>query len=194
MNNKGFTLIELLATIVIIGLIMGIATTSVISTINNSKKKSEKVFIDKLETAIESYISIKGSQISIKTGTEVEFQKCNKVKANGICEEPDSDVLTKVNELEPLKLKEITEGDTATISEDKIVNPSTKEKCLNNGKNPEIRLFKDDDYVYYYYVDLSDDNTSCNISKENAIITNIPEKLCDALNNEKEESEKIKCE
>ena len=86
------------------------------------------------------------------------------------------------------------------FAKDKIVNPATKEKCLNNSKNPEenpeekpkVRLFKDDDYVYYYYVDLSGNNTSCHISDENAIITNIPKKLCSAL--KAVESEGIKCE
>ena len=192
MNNKGFTLVELLATIVIIGLIMGIATTSAISTINNSKKKSEKVFVDKLATAIESYININGSQSSEITGTEVQFEKCRRVNDDNTCLEGTSKTV-EVTELTPFNLKDITTGDTATISEDKIVNPSTKEKCLN-GTNPEVRLFKDDDYVYYYYVDLSRNNTSCNISDENSIVTNIPKKLCSAINTGKIESEKLKCE
>lgn len=191
MNNKGFTLVELLATIVIIGLIMGIATTSVISTINNSKKRSEKVFIGKLETAIESYININRSQSSEIAGTEVTFQKCRKVNDDNTCLEGTSKTV-EVTELTPFNLKDITTGDTATISEDKIVNPATKEKCLN-GTDPAVRLFKDDDYVYYYYVDLSGNNTSCHISNENSIITNIPKKLCDALK-EKNPEDEIICE
>ena len=38
LNNKGFTLIELLAVIVILAIVMGIAATSVISIINNSRQ------------------------------------------------------------------------------------------------------------------------------------------------------------
>lgn len=189
MNNKGFTLVELLATIVIIGLIMGIATTSVISTINNSKKKSEKVFVDKLATAIESYISVNGSKSSKIAGTEVTFQKCRKVNDDDTCVEENATTV-EAYELESFNLKDITTGDTATISEDKIVNPATKEKCLN-GIPPTVRLFKDADYVYYYYVDLSGSNTSCHISNENSIITNIPKKLCIAL---KEKNILTKCE
>lgn len=40
LNNKGFTLIELLAVIVILAIVMGIAATSVLSSINYSRKSS----------------------------------------------------------------------------------------------------------------------------------------------------------
>lgn len=40
LNNKGFTLIELLAVVVILAIVMGIAATSVLSSINNSRKSS----------------------------------------------------------------------------------------------------------------------------------------------------------
>ena len=40
LNNKGFTLIELLAVVVILAIVMGIAATSVLTSINNSRKSS----------------------------------------------------------------------------------------------------------------------------------------------------------
>ena len=40
LNRKGFTLIELLAVIVILAVVMGIAATSVLSAMNNSRKSS----------------------------------------------------------------------------------------------------------------------------------------------------------
>ena len=40
LNNKGFTLIELLAVVVILAVVMGIAMTSVLSSMNNSRKGS----------------------------------------------------------------------------------------------------------------------------------------------------------
>lgn len=40
LNRKGFTLIELLAVIVILAVVMGVATTSVLSAMNNSRKSS----------------------------------------------------------------------------------------------------------------------------------------------------------
>ena len=60
MNNKGFTLIELLATVVLLSLVMGIGAYCVSNTITNSKKRTEKIFVDKLDSAIEEYIDLKG--------------------------------------------------------------------------------------------------------------------------------------
>ena len=40
LNNKGFTLIELLAVVVILAIVMGIAGTSVLNSINNSRTSS----------------------------------------------------------------------------------------------------------------------------------------------------------
>ena len=40
LNNKGFTLVELLAVVVILAVVMGIAATSVLSSMNNSRKGS----------------------------------------------------------------------------------------------------------------------------------------------------------
>ncbi len=40
LNHKGFTLIELLAVIVILAVVMGVATTSVLSAMNNSRKSA----------------------------------------------------------------------------------------------------------------------------------------------------------
>ena len=40
LNNKGFTLIELLAVVVILAIVMGIAATSVLNSINNSRTSS----------------------------------------------------------------------------------------------------------------------------------------------------------
>lgn len=40
LNNKGFTLIELLAVIVILAVVMGVASTQVLSAMNNSRKSS----------------------------------------------------------------------------------------------------------------------------------------------------------
>ncbi|MCI6265922.1 MAG: type II secretion system GspH family protein, partial [Erysipelotrichaceae bacterium] len=55
-NKKGFTLIELLATILIISLIPGISSYYIISTINTSKEKSEKLAIANIKTTARIYI------------------------------------------------------------------------------------------------------------------------------------------
>lgn len=40
LNNKGFTLVELLAVVVILAIVMGIAATSVLNSINNSRRST----------------------------------------------------------------------------------------------------------------------------------------------------------
>ena len=189
MNNKGFTLIELLATIVIISIVTSRATIGVISAINTSKKNSEKIFTDKLATAIESYLSLNGSTIN-KTNQEYQFKKCRKIDIDGNCiyKPGESQKQVKAYELESIHLLTITEDSTTTITKDKVVNPANKKNCLEN-QNPSIKLYKDEDYVYYYYLDLRGDNTSCNISDDNAIINNIPKKLCESINTPEKELE-----
>ena len=183
MNNKGFTLVEMLAVVVILGIILGIATTSVLSAIETSKEESEKVFVDKIETAVESYINLKGMGMVRKSGGSIySFDKCKKFKDDKADSEEcaeDATIGSSAFELEGFDLEEITKD---FVDEDGMVNPRNKEKCLKNSGNPVVRVFKDKDMVYYYYVDLS--SLDCDIAPENQIITNIPEKLCTSINTE----------
>ena len=176
MNNKGFTLVELLATIVLISVVMGIATYSVINVINASKEKSEKIFVDKLGTSIQSYISAQGSKMNIKKSFATKIIKC-RFDTNPCDDKYKTEV--SLYELETITLSQITEDGYKTIDKEKIVNPKTKENCLLNGKNPQIRVFRDSDRVYYYYMSLSSDNNSCHI--DNTIKPNIPENVCSVL-------------
>ncbi len=61
-NNKGFTLIELLAVIVILGIILTIATTNVIKSINESKAKSKYIAAKEIVQMAEAYFAINGSK------------------------------------------------------------------------------------------------------------------------------------
>jgi prepilin-type N-terminal cleavage/methylation domain-containing protein len=163
MNNKGFTLVEMLAVVVILGIVMGITTNGVINYINTSKVKSEKIFVDKLETYIESYVQLNGTLTP--TNNNYTFDK---VKYNGTETE-----IVEVTEYK-FNLSKIVE--TKLVTTDKLINPKNKEKCLN-GTDPTVYVFKDTDMVYYYYVDLSGTNTSCDISDENAVINTLPDDL-----------------
>lgn len=55
-NNEGFTLVELLATILIISVILGIATTFLLTTINKAKDKSLALSDERLEDTANLYI------------------------------------------------------------------------------------------------------------------------------------------
>lgn len=63
-NNKGFTLIELLATIVILGVIMTIAVSNVVSTLDKNKKDS---FIKDAKAIISS------AEYKIRSDTRIEY-------------------------------------------------------------------------------------------------------------------------
>lgn len=172
MNNKGFTLVELLATIIILSIVMGIATSGVISYINTSKKRSEKIFVDKLENSIDAYLNLNGRTLeTLDSIPSADFQKCKDATCG------DSYIAT-AHQLKSIHLQDLV---TANLVElDKVINPKNKKNCLNNA-NPEVVIFKDSDYVYYYYVDLSGNKTSCEISDENSLISTLPKKLIKKL-------------
>ena len=169
MNNKGFTLIEMLATIVILAIVGGIATVSVISIINTSKLKSEKVFVDKVSNLIDDYLDLYKPTKS--TGNEYEFKKC----ANSDCSNTKTVTAVQVikadgdGSVSPVHLIDLI----CIIEKEKLINPKNKQQCLN-GNGPEIKVYRDEEYVYYYYVDL---RGNCDISDENGIINTLPDDL-----------------
>ena len=56
MNNKGFTIIELIASIIILSLVLGIGSYSVISIIRTSKQKNYESLISNIKDAVETYV------------------------------------------------------------------------------------------------------------------------------------------
>lgn len=170
MGNKGFTLIELLATIVLLGLAFGIASYGVVGMVEKSRMKSEGIFIEKLGDAIDEYIDMYGSGL-VKGSEEYNFYKCHDT---GSCDDASNGSYKVVaNELDNITIRELIEK--GFLVEEDLVNPANNKKCFE-GKNPVIRVFKDSDFVYYYYVDLSGDNT-CDISGENGVIDTLNENL-----------------
>lgn len=177
MNNKGFTLIELLGVLVLLSVILGVATFSVFSVIESSKTKSEKLFVEKLSDSIDDYLDLNGS--SLDNGLEeYVFSKCmdkncqNKYEVFAYSLQNcvgDDDCKVRLSDL-------VEEG---LVKEEDVINPRNSKQCLDieKGIDPEIVIFKDSDYVYYYYVDLSGDNTLCDISLENGFINTLPDSL-----------------
>lgn len=189
MNRKGFTLIEMLATIVILGIIMGIASYSVIGIINKSKNKTEGTFVKNIGTSIEEYISLKTNSLTIKQSIG-NFNKCMvldgdncKCKKYQNPSDPESLCLeyfyesANIVQLNSITIKDLI--DNGFLDEEKLVNPATKKKCFATAskKNLEIKLFRDSDYVYYYYINLKGNETNCEISNENGILDNMPNEV-----------------
>ena len=55
MNNKGFTLVELVATILILGLIMGVGGYTITGLIQNNKEKSYSLLITEIKESLNTY-------------------------------------------------------------------------------------------------------------------------------------------
>ena len=192
MNRKGFTLIELLATILILGIVGGIATYGVINTINTSKLKSEKMFVDKLSNLIDDYLDLYSKELT-PTNETVKFGKC---KVDECSEEDyyfDDDVVenSKAYQVTATKMTSIHISnlvDKKMITYEELKNPKNKQQCFGtifgDTYNPEIVIYKDEEFVYHYYFDLSDNRTNCDITYENALIDNMPKNLIENLKNQ----------
>lgn len=198
MNNKGFTLVEILAAIVILGLVMGIAVSGVTSTITKSKEKSEEIFVGKFKDAIIEYLDLYGMMMTVSENDKYQFNKC--IQNNCYDEENNKYVADTYYEVNVDVLNNVNVRDLISekiLAKSSIVNPANKKECFD-GVYPDIKVFRDDDFVYYFYVDLNDyydekgelvQKTTCEISPENAVINTIPNGLllnadCSKLDNE----------
>lgn len=167
MNNKGFTLIELLATIVILSLVMGISVYGVTGAINNSKARGEKLFVENLGKSISSYIELHGSDLKQTGGEVAKFSKKNNIGNSTY--EVSLYQLKKGND--NLKIMDLVND--GIVDEAKLVNPKNKKRCFNSSHNPEVKIYRDTDYVYYYSVSL--ENNQCDLSSDNLIISTLPQ-------------------
>ena len=68
MKNKGFTLVELLAVIVILGIIMVIASSSVSKTLEESKKRARFIAAKEITEIAAAYIETETVGVSIAAG------------------------------------------------------------------------------------------------------------------------------
>lgn len=116
-NNKGFTLIELLAVIVILGIILTIATTSVIKNINDSKEKARYIAAKEIVQIAEAYFAVNGSETSVTIG--------------GLSDYLEQDVTNPKN----------GENDLLDIGLNQVVCRNIIKKDIDNGYANEIRTY-----------------------------------------------------
>lgn len=169
MNKKGFTLVELLAVIVVLGIITGIAVISVNSFFGKTKEKTEDVFISTITDALDIYLTYDAKKL--------DYKNCSKklYKSNG------KEVLVQYAEI---SIKDVINSSYHPLTESDLVNPANKEMdCYYNLSDIKIRIYRDEDYVYYYSLNNYDNidtegkkiyNFQCLIKNENKIITNLP--------------------
>ena len=169
MNNKGFTLVELLATIVIISIVGLIAYFSGLSYIDNAGKKLEENFLSEISKEIDVFLQLYSMKFE-KTASQWSFEK----KGAG------SEV--RIVDVWKMKLDDSDYKFTLQdlVSElnitDKFQNPRTEGVCSID--QIEIEVYKDSDYVYYYYVDMSNDTIGCSALSN---IDTRPDKLKEVL-------------
>lgn len=169
MNNKGFTLIELLATLIVLGIVVGITVVGLNIDFGKAKEKTEEVFVDTLKDAIDMYLSSEfgslekdnqcGDTLSKKHNSAVRVYKYKKNDGNSVT---FNDLLNNPDfEYKPLV-------------ESEFINPANEDVDCN--VNAVINVYRDEDYVYYYSVDKSDLGCLKNIGGEyDSVITNLPE-------------------
>lgn len=178
MNNKGFTLIELLAAIVILSLVMGISASGVMGAINQSKAKGEKLFVSKLSKSIDDYINLKGSSM-VQNGSAYTFDKKSNI---GNSTYRVSAYQLKKNSGNSFKILDLVSE--KLVDQVKLVNPKNKKQCFDNSHNPVIEVYRDSDYVYYYYVQFNSGNNRCEL---NSCISTLPSGLANKLDKKCEE-------
>lgn len=117
----------------------------------------------------------------------IEFNKCNSYKKSGddlVCRESENSeaILYGKEENDEVSLLTLNDIliDNKNIDNRDLINPSTKEK-IQYPENIKIYIFRDTEYVYYYYVDLNgecSEKDKCFIKYTSSIINNIPDSFC----------------
>ncbi len=159
MNKKGFTLVELLATIVVLGILVGITVVASTGIFKNTKEKTEGVFIKTIEDALNMYLDSSARKLNFNYSSVV----CVLDKTHG-----------KVNlykATDDLTFNDVLESDYSPLTINDLVNPANKDtdkyQCSATGT---LNIYRDADYVYYYRIDKS--GFGC--LNSTGILTNLP--------------------
>lgn len=157
MNRKGFTLIELLATIIILGIIMGITVIGLSGVFKTAKEKSEDVFVDTIKDAMNMYLN----------SSDVD-----KIDSWNLC---DNKVRKTYGGVKMYKttiyFDSVINSEFSPITEDDLVNPANEEVACRTASNISVDIYYDDDFVYYYSIDK--DNFDC-FKNTDSLISNLP--------------------
>ena len=154
-DKKGFTLIELLATIVLLGIIVGLSIIGVNISIENTKKKTEDVFVKTLTDAFSIYIDSDGRRLTYNS------QVCTIDKSHNTG-------IKIYKASEQLTLNSIINSSYVPLVDSDIINPANEKVTCN--KEAAVEIYRDEDYVYYYKMNKND--LAC--LKEEGYITNLP--------------------
>ena len=147
LNNKGFTLIELLAVVVILAIVMGIAATSVLSSINNSRSSTLLSTAQNAANQLNTWASEDALATEIGNmhiGTDSKFYEAVVSGNNAgkwVCLNDNLTVNnggSKVGILTALGLKGAADGTTGDNKGDIVVNDTSKPD-VKNGETPDTK-------------------------------------------------------
>ena len=147
MNKKGFTLVELLATLVILGVIIGITVVVTSTVFKNTKEKSEDVFISTIEDALDMYLDSDAKNLHFSK--DPDDAVCQLSKTHG--------VVDLFRAMDDITFEDVINSSVAPITKEEMVNPANKGsqdaahpyECNVNGL---LEIYRDADYVYYYRI------------------------------------------
>lgn len=153
MNRRGFTLVELLATLVVLGIIMGIVLVSTTSRFDDTKNKTEEAFVSTIEDAMNIYMNSDGKKLNYTDSV------CTINKTHGIA------YVYKTR----ITFDKVINSEYMPISQNDLINPANKDKKCSLGEDIIVDVYRDSDYVYYYKIN---GNMGCLINHSD--ISNLP--------------------
>ena len=138
MNKKGFTLVELLAVLIVLGIVAGFASTSIVKIMNSSKAKSEEAFVETIKDAMDVYLSggeAKGLSYSNCTGAAYsDYQHAT------------------------ITFDKIVNSKYKPINKNSLVNPANNKQCFTSSGLGAIsvKIYRIKEvHSYYYKIDKS---------------------------------------
>ena len=168
MNNKGFTLVELLATLVILGIVVGITFAATNFNIGGAKEKAEKVYVKTLTDALAMYLDSDARKLTFSSSAAGTTSK----KQRNLDAYKDVKIYKNTG---TVKFRNVIDSEYSPLDISDLINPNNEDVACN--ANATVSIYRDEDYVYYYLMKKSD--FSCLlVDLDDEYITNLP---CDFL-------------
>ncbi len=131
LNKKGFTLIELLAVIVLLGIIIGISSPTIVSIISNSKAKTREVSIANIKKSAVLYTKENSETVDWVSEDQEEYTcvYLEDLITNGTIKKSTAEELFPDESLDNIAVKVKRDPITKSISKENIGAPGT---CTTN--------------------------------------------------------------
>lgn len=140
-KKNGFTLVELLATIIILGIVVGLTVVGTNGAFRNAKARTEDVFVKTLEDALDIYVDSDAKRLKFPDENEEPICTINKTHKKGVKVYKAKDNVTFAN---------VINSDYSPLVESEVVNPANEETKCSLGA--AVSIYRDEDFVYYYKV------------------------------------------